>query len=266
MNDPALFVRDGEGYVADPVCDGPWAEGALHGGAPAALLAHLFSAELDGMGLQLARLTCEFVRPVPRGPLTPRIEVVRPGRRVTLLDGVLLDPSGQEVTRARALFLASSEVDGSPDEGLPFPGPEEAEPTDWKPVDRPLFPADGMEIRFVEGRFFEPGPATAWFRLRHELLAGEPTRPVDRVAAAGDFGNGISSVLSWKQHTFINPDLTIYLARPPVDEWVALRSQMRVHAGSVASAESVLYDRRGRIGHATQSLLVAPAVPTRAAT
>jgi hypothetical protein len=266
MNDPALFVRDGDGYLADPVCDGPWAEGALHGGAPAALLAHLLSAELDGTGLELARLTCEFVRPVPRGPLIPRIDVVRPGRRVTLLDGVLLDPGGQEVTRARALFLGSSDVDGSPAEGLPFPGPDEAEPTDWKPVERPLFPADGMEIRFVEGRFFKPGPATAWFRLRSEVLAGEPTRPVDRVAAAGDFGNGISSVLSWKQHTFINPDLTIYLERPPVDEWVALRSRMRVHSGSVASAESVLYDRRGRIGHATQSLLVAPVAPAPAAT
>jgi Acyl-CoA thioesterase C-terminal domain/Acyl-CoA thioesterase N-terminal domain len=259
MNDPALFVRDGDGYLADPVCDGPWAEGALHGGAPAALLAHLLSTELDGTGLALARLTCEFVRPAPRGPLRPRIEVVRPGRRVTLLDGALLDPSGREVTRARALFLAPSAVEGSADEELPFPGPEEGEPTDWKPVARPLFPADGMEIRFVEGRFFERGPATAWFRLRYEVLAGEPTRAVDRVAAAGDFGNGISSVLSWKEHTFINPDLTIYVERPPVDEWIALRSQMRVHAGSVASAESVLYDRRGRIGHATQSLLVAPA-------
>jgi hypothetical protein len=124
-----------------------------------------------------------------------------------------------------------------------------------------MFPADGVDISFVEGRFREPGPATAWFRLRYDVLAGEQTRPVDRVAAAADFGNGISSVLSWERHTFINPDLTIYLERPPVDEWIALRSRMRVHSGSVASAESVLYDRRGRIGHATQSLLVAPVAP-----
>ena len=258
MNAPALFVRDGDGFIADPVCDGPWAEGALHGGTPAALLAHLLAAELDGTGLALARLTCEFMRPTPRGPLTPRIELVRSGRRVTLLDGVLLGPSGQEVTRARALFLAPSELDGPTDEGLPFPGPEHGEPTDWK-AHRPMFPTDGVDIRFVEGRFLQPGPATAWFRLRYDVLAGEETRPADRVAAAGDFGNGISSVLSWEAHTFINPDLTIHLERPPVDEWIALRSRMRVHAGSVASAESVLYDRRGRIGRAVQTLLVAAA-------
>jgi hypothetical protein len=256
MNDAALFVRDGHDYLANPVCDGPWAEGALHGGAPSALLAHLFSAELDGSGLMLARLTCEFVRPAPRGPLRPRIEIVRPGRRVTLIDGALLGPDGREVTRARALFLAPSALDGPADEGLPFPGPEEGTPTDWS-AQRPMFPTDAMEITFVEGRFREVGPATAWFRLRYDVLDGEPTRPSDRVAAAADFGNGISSVLSWEEHTFINPDLTVYLERPPVDEWIALRSRMRVHEGSVASADSVLYDRHGRIGHATQSLLVA---------
>lgn len=269
MKAQALFVRDGHAYLADPVCDGPWAEGALHGGAPAALLTHLLCAELDGTGLALARLTCELLRPNPRGPLTPRIEIVRPGRRVTLLDGALVGPGEQVVTRARALFVAPSDIDGSPEDDLPFPGPEEGEPSDWKPAHRPMFPADGMEIRFVEGRFSEPGPATAWFRLRYDVLAGEETRPADRVAAAGDFGNGISSVLSWQRHTFINPDLTIYLERPPVDEWIALSSRMRVHAGSVAGAESVLYDRRGRIGHATQSLLVAPVgppAPTGAAT
>ena len=118
-----------------------------------------------------------------------------------------------------------------------------------------------MEIRFVEGRFREPGAATAWFRLRAPLIHGEPTRPLDRVAAAGDFGNGIASVLDWGAHVFINPDLTLYLEREPVDEWVALQSEMRVLSGSAAVAESVLWDRRGRIGRALQSLVVGPRAP-----
>ena len=56
---------------------------------------------------------------------------------------------------------------------------------------------------------------------------------------------------------FINPDLTFYIERPPRGEWVALQSQTRLEAGSVAIAESVLWDREGRIGRATQTLLVA---------
>ena len=65
-------------------------------------------------------------------------------------------------------------------------------------------------------------------------------------------------MLSWDEHVFINPDLTLYVEREPVGEWVALQSQMRVTHGSVATAESVLWDERGRIGRATQALLVGP--------
>jgi hypothetical protein len=121
-----------------------------------------------------------------------------------------------------------------------------------------MFATHAMEIRFVQGVFRQPGPATAWFRLRHPLIAGQPVHPLERLAAAGDFGNGIASELSWDEHMFINPDLTLYIEREPVGEWVALQSQMRVSVGSVAVAESVLWDERGRIGHAIQALVVGP--------
>ena len=102
----------------------------------------------------------------------------------------------------------------------------------------------------------ELGPATAWFRLRYPLVSGESTSPLQRLAAAGDFGNGISSNLSWSEHTFINPDLTLYAEREPAGEWICLQSQTRVSEGAVGIAESVLFDQRGQVGRATQALLV----------
>ena len=51
-----------------------------------------------------------------------------------------------------------------------------------------------------------------------------------------------------------------------MDEWVALESHTRIEAGSVGVAESVMWDRRGRIGHATQSLVVGPRAPRPPAT
>jgi hypothetical protein len=257
MTSQAVFVRDGDRFMATDLALGPWAPGALHGGAPAALLAHAFQAAAPSAQMRPARITYEFVRPVPVGPLGVRVEVVRPGRRVTLLDGFLIDPDGVEVTRARALLMVAAEVDSGAATTPPFPGPEAAAENDW-PEQRPMFATHAMDIRFVEGRFREPGPATAWFRLRQPLIAGEPPSGLERLAAAADFGNGIASVLSWDEHTFINPDLTIYVEREPIGEWVALQSQMRVTQGSVATAESVLWDERGRIGHAIQALLVGP--------
>ena len=77
----------------------------------------------------------------------------------------------------------------------------------------------------MRGTFAEPGPATAWIRLRVPLVAGETTSGLVRVAAAADFGNGISWVLSRRDgYRFINPDLTIYLHRHPVGDWIALEA------------------------------------------
>lgn len=258
MSADAVFVQDGDAYVATELALGPWAPGALHGGAPAALLAHLFSEQVAGTPLRLARITYEFVRPVPLGPLQAEISTVRGGRRVTLLDAVLRDGDGTEVVRARALMLVPSAIGPSTavdDPPPPFPGPDTATPNDWAER-RPMFATAAMDIRFVEGRFREPGPAVAWFRLAQPLIAGAAILPAVRVAAAGDFGNGIASELTWEEHTFINPDLTLYLEREPDGEWVALQSTMRVAPGAVAGAESVLWDERGRIGRAVQSLLV----------
>jgi acyl-coenzyme A thioesterase PaaI-like protein len=260
MTMDAVFVQDGDRFTATDLALGPWAPGALHGGAPAALLAQLLARHIADLPLRLARITYEFVRPVPQGPLSAELEVVRPGRRVTLLDAVLRDHEDTAVVRARALALLPSDAGPTVSSAPPFPGPSEGQVNDWearRPTRR-MFATAAMEIRFVHGRFREPGDAIAWFRLRHPLIEGQPTGPLARVAAAGDFGNGIASVLSWDEHSFINPDLTLYLEREPRGEWVALQSQMRAAPGSVAVAESVLWDESGRIGLATQSLLVGP--------
>jgi hypothetical protein len=113
-----------------------------------------------------------------------------------------------------------------------------------------------MDIRFLSGSYLEPGPATAWFRLRHPLVAGEEPSSLQRLAAAADFGNGISAILPWDDYVFINPDLTVYLEREPVGEWFLLESQTRLGREGIGMSESLIYDERGRVGRALQALLV----------
>ncbi len=256
MSVDAVFVQNGNTFTATDLALGPWYAEALHGGAPAALLVHTFAEHAPDPGLRPARITYDFVSPVPLGELTVAVEVLRPGRRVSLLDAVVRDPEQRIVTRARALLVAPSELGEPAMEPPPFPGPEDAAASDWERGDPRTFAGDALEIRFVEGRFREPGPATAWFRLRHPLIEGRPIAPLERAAAAGDFGNGIASVLAWDGHVFINPDLTLYLEREPEGEWVAMQSRTSVTPGNIATSESILWDQTGRIGRATQSLLV----------
>lgn len=255
MSAEPLFVQDGEVFEPAEKCRGPWDPRALHGGAPAALFAHVLSRAEPARGLRLARLTCEFVRPVPLAPLSVEIEIVRPGRRVAALDGILTGPDGVEVARARALFLTPSELDVETAQATPFDGPEAGRPNDFGDGP-PMFATHALELRFVQGAFRSVGPATAWFRLRGPVVGDEPVTGIERMAVAGDFGNGIATELSWADHVFINPDLTIYFERDPLGEWVALQSRMFIAPGAVALAESVLWDERGRIGRAVQTLLV----------
>jgi Thioesterase-like superfamily len=257
----AVFVRDGANFAATPLGRGPWDPRALHGGAPAALLAREFERCASDPELTPARITYELVRPVPLGPLSVAAEVVRPGRRVTLLDGSIRDGAGTEVMRARALLLRPSAFGSGEAEPPPFPGPDHGAMTEFASDGSPMFATHAMEIRFVEGAFMELGAATAWFRLREPLVDGESPSPLQSLAAAGDFGNGISAVLPWSEHVFINPDLTLYIEREPVGEWICLRAQTRVREHGIGFAEAVVYDVEGRVGRSLQALLITP-VPT----
>lgn len=262
MSAEAIFTGQDGRFVATELARGPWDPDAQHGGAPAALLIREFERLAAAEGMQIARVTYELLRPAPLGELVVEAAVSREGRRVQLLEGALRRPDGVEVVRARGLrVLRAAAGEESTEIEPPPPGPEhgrehEAGDGGFWPPHRPLFAPDGIEIRFVEG-VFGRGPATAWFRLRVPIVAGEDPSPLQRLAAAGDFGNGISAVLPWDRYVFINPDLTLYLDRPPAGEWICLKSRTLVPPDGVGLAESVLYDQRGRVGRAVQSLLVA---------
>jgi Thioesterase-like superfamily len=253
-----VFVpRDGR-FLATELARGPWDPRSQHGGAPAALLMRAFEQLPAAAGLLVSRVTYEFLRPVPLGELSVSASVVRPGRRVQLLEGSLVGADGVELVRARALQVQRAERSVPRTAPSPPPlGPAEGRPGDFRTPHRPMFAPDAIEIRFVAGEFHDGGPATGWFRLRVPLVAGEEPSPLQRLAAAGDFGNGISSALSWDEYLFINPDLTLYIDREPTGEWIALDAQTIVAEDGIGTAESVLYDERGRVGRATQALLVA---------
>ena len=114
-----------------------------------------------------------------------------------------------------------------------------------------------MEYRFLSGAFLEPGPATAWMRMRQPLVAGEQPTQLQRVLTAADTGNGISATLDFNRFVFINVDLTVHLQRMPVGEWICLDAVTIPEREGVGISDTALYDERGPIGRADQTLLIA---------
>jgi Thioesterase-like superfamily len=263
----SFYEPDRDRYVATELTRGPWDPGAQHAGPPAALLGReierLGGGRIGGDGglpAQVGRITYEVVRPVPIGPLRVEAEVVRPGRRVEMIDGSLTDDAGEELLRARAWRLRTEDVEfDAPESGSDQAprGPDQGKPGEFFPTGHDVGYHTAMEYRFIEGAFLEPGPATVWMRMGVPLLPGEEPTPLQRVATAADSGNGVSAALDYQRYLFINVDLSIHLNRLPRGEWVCLDAVTRPEPNGVGLSDTALYDPEGPIGRALQTLLVA---------
>lgn len=256
----AFFVAHGNGrFEATALTRGPWDRDAQHAGPPAALLGRAIEHRGARADASVARLTVEILAPVPLGALEVETAVLRPGRSVQLL-GAVLHARGREVMRCTAWQIRTQPDGGVPrvTRGFqPPPGPQVAQTQPFFPVPWDVGYHTAMEWRFVAGGFTTPGPATVWMRMRHPLVADESPSPLTRVLIAADSGNGVSSALDFRQYVFINTDLTVYLSRPAVGEWVCLQAATSIEPSGVGLAESVLFDERGAIGRGLQSLFVA---------
>jgi hypothetical protein len=252
----AFYERDGDAFVPSELTRGPWDPGAQHAGPPSALLARAVEAEDTLIG----RITIEVLRPVPLAPLRVADRVIRPGRNVELVEAVMSEagPGDRPIARAVAWRLRTDDRVAALDSGPPPAGPDTGRERPFFPTGQEVGYHTAMDYRFVEGAFTEPGPARVWLRMRHPLVAGEPTSPLARVLVAADSGNGVSAALDYTRHLFINTELTVHLVRVPDGEWVHLDAVTYVGPHGVGLSESVLYDERGRLGSAAQTLLVRP--------
>jgi hypothetical protein len=253
----AFFLPEGDRLVPTPLTRGPWDPGAQHAGPPSALVARALERCDPREGMQIGRITLDILRPVPLEPLSVEARIVRPGRSVEHLAATLSGPDG-ELIRATAwrLRTAAVDLDPEPEREVPPPGPEAGLARDFFPTGAEVGYHTAMDYRFVRGSFLEPGPATVWMRMRQPLVAGEEPSPLQRVLAAADSGNGVSAALDYRHYLFINTDLTVHVHRMPAGEWVCLDAVTRPEPNGVGISDTALWDERGAIGRAVQTLLV----------
>lgn len=260
--DPVFYLplpSDGdiERWQATVHTTGPWDAGAQHGGPPSALLVRAVERCAPRNDAVVVRATVEILGVVPVGEVAVQARVLRPGRSVELVEANMT-ASGREVARAAVWRVRRTEgvqvpTRSAPPPPLPAPSPQAESPVPPGWVDGYL---SAIEWRVVHGSLHEPGPCTAWTRLRHPLVPDEQPSPWQRVLAVADSGNGLSSELdmSW---LFINPELTVHLHREPAGEWVCVDATTTVSPGGAGLATTALSDEQGPVGVGAQSLLVA---------
>ena len=260
MSDAAYVELSGNTFRASDLTRGPWHPDHQHAGPPSALICRAIERAAAKEGLtHLGRLTVNLMRPAPIGECLVEVAPDYVGRNAGHFSGRL---TAQDKDVARFTALMQREEDLRVPDGTPgHPPPQAPKPPDECPVVKipmaELRTGYGqlVENRLAAGRFFN-GPCAAWFRMTHPLIQGEQPSPYQRVAVAGDSGNGVSASLDFTKYVFINCDLTINLFRRPEGEWICLEARSLFGGNGCGLAEFALYDERGLIGRATQSLAI----------
>jgi len=249
------LLADGS-FESSPATAGPWGPDSQHGGPPSALLARAFERCDPVPGQRLARLTVEFLRPVPIAPLTMQARVVRPGRRVTLLEGAVV-AGGEPVLLARGWRI------GTPSELGPEVGATGAVPDLPSASSTDAWPGaylggymSAIEWRVVRGALSEPGPGVVWARQRPALVEGEQVSPFCRAAIVADSGSGVSASVDLGRWLSINIDLTLTIYRAPVGDWILLDAATALDPGGAGLADTRLADWRGAFGRVQQTMVL----------
>jgi hypothetical protein len=250
----ASFTLDGDRLVPSASARSPWSADMVNGHHVGGLVAWGVERDHADPGLQVTRLTVDMVRPVPMRPLRVLASRVRDGRRLRAVDVSVVDDD-VEVARGSALLLRRSE----------HPGGEPWAPEPWDvPQPETIEGVTGgdmsFEIRPVDGWNGERG--RVWLRERVEFVAGQPLTPLLRAALMADFANPVGN--SGRDGLeFINADLTLYLGRDPVGEWIGVESTGHVGADGVGVGTAWMYDRDGRIGSCVAAALADPRIRHR---
>jgi hypothetical protein len=264
MEEQALYVRDGDGYVGTILTQGGWDPDGANGGTVLALLGHCVEDVPTLVPMSISRFTADLVRPVPLGRrLHVRSTVLREGKKIQVVQLVL---EAGDVEHVRAMVLRVREAVLT---GLEVP----PSTTDARPADALVPPEQSIELREVSpsqpgflravdlrrARTADGAGTGSWLRLTTAVVAGEPVRPTARLALAVDFANLAGMDGPVTALTMINPDVTAHVLRPPVGEWVAVTGDTRFHAAlgrGISYAQ--LSDEDGLFAISSTSQLIQP--------
>ena len=262
---PAYYLPLGDGrFEPTDATTSPWDDAAQHGGPPTALLAVCLDEAFGRPAMRVARISMDFLGPVPRAEVRVQTSLLRPGKRTQLSEATLW-AGDRAVAVARVWHLAvgspaaagadaSAGAAGSlvPDD-LPEPQPQRyfGGDSDWGY-------GRAMEWRMVSGGFNRyDGTGDVWTRMRIPLIAGRALDGLARFAVVADSANGLSAPLSVDKWLFIPPGVTMHLHRYPAGEWVRLTAKSDPGHDGIGLTEGTLADAVGRCGTVTQPLLVA---------
>jgi len=245
-----LFDLVNGDYVPTSLTASPWDKRSLNGIAINALAAHVVESTPSPAPMVVSRLVTDILRPTRQAPISTRIEVIREGRKLQLLQ-VELVQDGVATARTSALRVR---IGDSP--ATPF-AVHALTPADLPPLNRRRSGIGPIaETRLEAGGLEVLGPGLVWSRMFGEIVPGVAISPFVHAAMAADYGSGTSSYVNWREWSYANVDISLHLTRMPEGPWLRVSAMTESAGNGTAVVATRLSDERGEFAHAHQTLFI----------
>lgn len=261
-NEP-FFRKDGDLFLPTRAGVGPWNADSLHGRVIIGLLGAEIERRHGSAEYMPARLTVDMYKLPDLSPVEVVTRTVKDGYRIKVIDAEFIS-GGVSAGRATCQLLRRTENPPGKvwmREPWGAPQPRDVPP----PSDRPL---GGMwDMRPITGTIRGAGPRKTWMAEVRELVEGRALTPFVRVAVAADFASPFAHGGD-QGLGYINTDVTVYLHREPVGDWIGFETLSHGATDGVAVGDCLIHDEEGHIGSASctalaQARRLGAAPPTR---
>jgi hypothetical protein len=252
MTNQPFFTRDHDAFIPTQIASGPWDSNSLHGRVIIGLLAFAIEQRHGADDFVPARLTVDMFRLPTLAPIEVTTKLIRDGLRIKVAEAEFFS-AGVSMARASCQLLRKTQ--NPPGRVWSPPNWEVPAPAD---IPGPGDPRLGMNgkwaVRPITGAMGTLGPRRLWMSEVRDLVEGTPLTPFVRVAVAADFASPFANA-GEQSLGYINSDVTLYLHRLPVKEWIGFEVVNHHATDGVAIGECFLYDQAGPIGTSTVAAL-----------
>ncbi len=260
MTDEAFYLPlEPDVFASTAATSSPWDERLQHGGPPAALLARAIERVRPDESMPIARITVDMLGGIPQGRIRTEARIVRPGKRVELIEASLWAEDRLAVTATA--WRIRSDAGATAQFGVPDPPPpvgDRSATAFFAGVTSDWGYGRAIDWRFVDGGFDSHGPARVWTRVRIPLVAGEETSATQRLLVVADSANGLSGELPITEWYFIPPTMTATIQRAPRHEWMFLDAHSTIGPHGIGLTQATIADEDGLCAAVAQPLMVAP--------
>lgn len=255
-----FFHREGDRLIPTRQARGPWKAGTLHGRVIAGLLAAEIERQHGDPAFLPVRLTVDMYRAPSMEPLHVETQVIKDGYRIKMIEADLIS-EGERAGRASCQMLRRAEArehDAWTGPVWDAPAPETLPAAEASPESM----NGAWELRWISGRLGEIAQRRVWMREKRAMIGGEALTPFLRVAAGVDYVSPLANVGALGTYNYINSDVTMYLHRSPVGEWIGYESTAHEASDGIALGHCNIYDVQGRIGWGSTCAIAQGVKPT----